>query len=357
MKNRDPKRKHKSLLGLLKWWIIGFAFLLLVLASLVVRLPYYLEMPGGAYDIRSVLKVNKKADKAKGSYNFVAVSVSQATPAQVLYAWLTPFTELSSKEETTGGFSNDDYLRINQFYMETSQNESVYQALKLANKQVSLTYKGVYVLNLAKNSTFKDRLHLADTVTGVNGKSFKNSSQLIKYVAALHLGDKVKVQYTSQGKKKESVGKVIKLSNGKNGIGIGLTDHTEVLSDVPVDFNTEGVGGPSAGLMFTLAIYDQLVKEDLRKGRKIAGTGTIEQNGHVGDIGGAGLKVVSAAKKGMDIFFVPNNPIDKNAKKGKTKVQTNYQEAKAAAKRLGTKMKIVPVQNVQQAIDYLKKTK
>ncbi|MCC9753251.1 PDZ domain-containing protein, partial [Streptococcus agalactiae] len=209
------------------------------------------------------------------------------------------------------------------------------------------------VLNLAKNSTFKDRLHLADTVTGVNGKSFKNSSQLIKYVAALHLGDKVKVQYTSQGKKKESVGKVIKLSNGKNGIGIGLTDHTEVSSDVPVDFNTEGVGGPSAGLMFTLAIYDQLVKEDLRKGRKIAGTGTIEQNGHVGDIGGAGLKVVSAAKKGMDIFFVPNNPIDKNAKKGKTKVQTNYQEAKAAAKRLGTKMKIVPVQNVQQAIDYL----
>ena len=231
--------------------------------------------------------------------------------------------------------------------METSQNESIYQALKLANKQVSLTYKGVYVLNLAKNSTFKDRLHLADTVTGVNGKSFKNSSQLIKYVAALHLGDKVKVQYTSQGKKKESVGKVIKLSNGKNGIGIGLTDHTEVSSD----------GGPSAGLMFTLAIYDQLVKEDLRKGRKIAGTGTIEQNGHVGDIGGAGLKVVSAAKKGMDIFFVPNNPIDKNAKKGKTKVQTNYQEAKAAAKRLGTKMKIVPVQNVQQAIDYLKKTK
>ena len=104
-----------------------------------------------------------------------------------------------------------------------------------------------------------------------------------------------------------------------------MTDHTEVSSDVPVDFNTEGVGGPSAGLMFTLAIYDQLVKEDLRKGRKIAGTGTIEQNGHVGDIGGAGLKVVSAAKKGMDIFFVPNNPIDKNAKKGKTKVQTKQQ--------------------------------
>ncbi|EAO74509.1 Unknown, partial [Streptococcus agalactiae COH1] len=71
------------------------------------------------------------------------------------------------------------------------------------------------------------------------------------------LGNKVKDNDTSQGKKKESVGKVIKLTNGKNGIGIGLTDHTEVSSDVPVDFKTEGVGGPSAGLMVTLANNDQ----------------------------------------------------------------------------------------------------
>lgn len=67
--------------------------------------------------------------------------------------------------------------------------------------------------------------------------------------------------------------------------------------------------------MFTLDIYDQINKEDLRKGRHIAGTGTIGKDGEVGDIGGAGLKVVAAANAGAEIFFVPNNPVDKAVKK------------------------------------------
>ena len=123
-----------------------------------------------------------------------------------------------------------------------------------------------------------------------------------------------------------------------------------------IDFSTEGVGGPSAGLMFTLDIYDQLVGTDLRKGRIIAGTGTIEADGSVGDIGGAGLKVVSAAESGAEIFFVPNNPVDEATLKANPDAQTNYQEALAAAKKIGTKMKIVPVTTAQEAIDYLKKT-
>lgn len=102
-----------------------------------------------------------------GSYkNFVVVTVSQATLAQVAYAWLTPYTEIVSSEEMTGGSSNEDYLRMNDYYMETSQNISTYQALSLAGKQVSLDYMGVYVLSVSDDSTFKDILNLADTVTG-----------------------------------------------------------------------------------------------------------------------------------------------------------------------------------------------
>lgn len=348
------KQKKSSFLKDFRWVIIGLISIVVIAFSLFYPLPYYLESPGGAYDIRSVLTVNNKEDKAKGSYNFVAVSVSQATVAQMIYAWLTPYTEISSAEDTTGGYSNDDFLRINQFYMETSQNSAIYQALTLAGKEAKLDYMGVYVLNVAKDSTFKDSLNLADTVTGVNGKTFSNSKELITYVSSLKIGDKVTVQYKSENKEKEASGKIIKLSNGKNGIGIGLTDHTEVSSDVPVTFNTEGVGGPSAGMMFTLDIYDQLTGDTLRKGRKIAGTGTIEQDGAVGDIGGAGLKVVAADKEGAEIFFVPNNPVDKAILKKNPDAKTNYQEAKEVAKQLKTKMKIVPVTNVQDAIDYLK---
>ncbi|VTS34639.1 ATP-dependent endopeptidase [Streptococcus pseudoporcinus] len=340
-----------------KWWLISILAVVALLFALFFPLPYYIEMPGGAYDIRSVLKVNDKRDKEKGSYNFVAVSLSRATFAQILYAWVTPFTEISSLENTTGGYSAADYMRINQYYMETSQNGAIYQALQLAGKPVSLDYLGVYVLDVNKESTFRGILNIADTVTGVNQKEFKSSTELIKYVSSLKRGETVTVQYTSGNEKKSKSGKVIKLKNGKNGIGIGLTDHTKVHTDEKIEFSTEGVGGPSAGLMFTLDIYDQLNQENLRKGRRIAGTGTIDQDGKVGDIGGAGLKVVAAANEGADIFFVPNNPVDKRIKKVKPNAKTNYKEALEVAKKIKTKMKIVPVRNVKEAIAYLQKTK
>lgn len=339
------------------WWLTGGLVFLLLMIGMVYPLPYYIEMPGGAYDIREVLKVDNKEDKQKGSYDFVAVSVMKATPIQLVYAWLTPFTDIASLEETTGGASNEDYERINQFYMEASQNTAIYQANKLAGRETTLDFKGVYVLQINPNSSFKDTLHIADTVTGINGETFESSKELIERVSAMPLGKEVTVNYTSLGEKKSAKGTIIKLENGKNGIGIGLADHTEVVSSTPITFSTQGVGGPSAGLMFTLDIYTQLTNQDLRKGRHIAGTGTIEQDGSVGDVGGVDKKVVSAANSGAEIFFVPNNPVSDEVSKANPKAMSNYEEAKKAAKEIKTKMVIVPVKTAQEAIDYLNKTK
>ncbi|MBJ8325738.1 SepM family pheromone-processing serine protease [Streptococcus pacificus] len=337
-----------------KWWLISIFTVLFIIGAFAIPLPYYMETPGGAYDIRSVLTVNETDDNEEGSYNFVAVTVSRASLAQIVYSWFSPFADITTIEETTGGYSQEDYWRINQFYMETSQNSAIYQALKLAGKEAKLDYQGVYVLSVSEDSTFKNTLNLADTVTGVNGKTFQSSKDLIDYVGGLNIGDDVTVQYTSNGNDESATGKIIKLENGKNGIGIGLVDHTEVNTQIPVNFNTEGVGGPSAGLMFTLDIYDQLIDEDLRKGRIIAGTGTIEQDGSVGDIGGIDKKVVSADEIGASIFFAPNNPVSEEFKKINPEAKTNYEEALEAAKALKTDMKIVPVKTVEEAIAYLR---
>lgn len=339
-----------------KWfWALSAVLLFVAYALMVPFGSYYLEMPGGAYDIRSVLTVKDQPDDADGSYNFVAVTVSRATLAQMAYAWLTPFTDISSEEETTGGQSQEDFWRISQFYMETSQNEAIHQALKLAGQEVVMDYKGVYVLEVSDDSTFKGILNLADTVTGVNGKTFGSSKELIDYVSSQTIGDKVTVQYTSMGEEKSAEGKIIKLKNGKNGIGIGLVDHTEVVTDVPIDFATAGVGGPSAGLMFTLSIYDQLIDEDLRKGRVIAGTGTIEPDGSVGMVGGVDKKVLSAHKSGAEIFFVSAKELTAEEKKALPEATSNQADALAAAEEIGTDMVIVPVHTVQEAIDYLRK--
>jgi len=194
-------------------------------------------------------------------------------------------------------------------------------------------------------------------VTGVNDKTFDSSEELVKYVNSQKLGDKVKVTYQEDGQEKSATGKIIKLENGKNGIGISLIDRTEVTSNIPIQFTTEGIGGPSAGLMFSLSIYTQLADPTLRDGRVIAGTGSINRDGEVGDIGGIDKKVVSAAKSGASIFFAPNNPVTKEMKKIDPKAKTNYETAVEAAKKIKTDMKIVPVKTLQDAIDYLKNNK
>ena len=340
-----------------KWPIIIFSSLILLAASLTVPLPYYIEVPGAAEDIRKVLLVDNKEDKEAGSYEFVTVGVQRATFAHLVYAWLTDFTDIYSAEEMTGGSSDQEFIRINQFYMETSQNMAKYQGLKTAGKDISMKYLGVYVLQVAKDSTFKGILNIADTVTGVNDKTFDSSEELVKYVNSQKLGDKVKVTYQEDGQEKSATGKIIKLENGKNGIGISLIDRTKVTSNIPIEFTTEGIGGPSAGLMFSLSIYTQLADPTLRDGRVIAGTGTINRDGEVGDIGGIDKKVVSAAKSGASIFFAPNNPVTKEMKKIDPKAKTNYETAVEAAKKIKTDMKIVPVKTLQDAIDYLKNNK
>lgn len=346
-------KTHKKIILILSIILATVA----VWAAVLVPLPYYIESPGGATDIRQVLMVNGEEDQEPGSYNFVYVQVRQATALQLLAANFDKHSDIYTDEEMTGGSSSEDYFRISQFYMETSQNLAKYQGLSLAGKQVSMDFFGVYVLSLAKDSTFKGILNVADTVTSINGKTFQSSAELIDYVSSLKLGSDVTVGYESLGEKRTADGQIIKLDNGKNGIGIGLVDHTEVKADVPIEFQTAGIGGPSAGLMFTLSIYTQLADPTLRAGRDIAGTGTIEQDGSVGDIGGVDKKVISAAKAGATVFFAPNNPVDKEVLKENPEALSNYDEAVKTVKEEGLDIEVVPVTTVQEAIAYLEKTK
>ena len=338
----------------IRWPLYVIAALIVTFLAFVVPLPYYIEVPGGSEDIRQVLKVNDTEDKEAGAYQFVTVGVQHATLAHMIYAWLTPFTDIRSAKEMTGGSSDAEFMRINQFYMETSQNMAKYQGLKAAGKEIELKYLGVYVLTVTDNSTFKGILNIADTVTAVNDKTFESSKEMVDYVNSQTLGDKVKVTYQEDGKVKTAEGKIITLENGKNGIGIGLIDRTEVSSDVPIKFSTAGIGGPSAGMMFSLSIYTQIADPTLRNGRIIAGTGSIDRDGNVGDIGGIDKKVVAAAKKGATVFFAPNNPVTEEAKKANPNAKSNYDTAVEAAEMIKTDMKIVPVKTLQDAIDYLK---
>lgn len=335
--------------------LILFIIALAVCASVFLPLPYYIEKPGSTIDLKDLITVNEKKDQEEGSFSLTSVGVQQASAVTALKAKFSPFEELVSEDELFGGASGKEYDQMQSYYMESSQNNAIEQALKLANRPYDFEYKGVYVMNVMQNSSFKDEIAVGDTVTKVDGKDFENNQDFMDYVQQKSVGDSVTVTYEHNNKTQEASGKLMELpSNQKAGIGITLVDHTDITSEDDIDFHVDNIGGPSAGLMFTLEIYEQLVEKDLRKGKDIAGTGTIDSDGNVGRISGIDKKVASADKKGAQIFFAPNDTLTKQDEKENDDIKSNYQEAKIAADKLDSKMKIIPVKTLQDTIDYLK---
>ena len=104
--------------------------------------------------------------------------------------------------------------------------------------------------------------------------------------------------------------------------------------DVTID--TGDVGGPSAGLAFTLALIDDLTPGDLTGGGDVAVTGTIAGDGTVGPVGGTGQKAAAVRDEGITLFIVPTQ---------------DYEEAVA---RAGDDLQVVPVDNVDEALDALR---
>ena len=189
-----------------------------------------------------------------------------------------------------------------------------------------------------------------DRIFKVDGSEFTSSAQFMNYVSQVKMGDSVVLTYERNNVVNEVRVKVAEFkqeeNQGRVGIGIGLVDDKDLIVHPEVTVHSDEIGGPSAGFMFSLEIYNQLTKEDLTKGYKIAGTGTISSDGTVGKIGGIEQKVVAADKAGAEIFFAPNGNDEKDS---------NYHHAILTAKDIHSNMEIVPINTFDEAIDYLEK--
>lgn len=327
-----------------------------VLAFFFWPLPKYIEGPGGADDLKSFVSMPGHADKRSGKFMITSVALAQARPASYLYAKFNPTFSVESADTVTGGESNATYDRVQNFYMQSAINESIYTAYKAADKTVSRQYLGIYVLNVAKNSPFVKSLKVGDTVTKVNGRHFNSMVGYQHYIQKQEVGQRATVTYQHAGKTREATAKLMTLPGTKKaGIGITLTDNVKVTAKPKVTVNPGNIGGPSGGLMFSLQIYTQVTGKNLRQGRKIAGTGTVDSNGDVGEIGGIDKKIIAAKRAGATVFFAPYVKPTKLLLKYEEHHQTNYQLAKSTAKKYAPNMKVVTVKNFKDAVNYLEK--
>lgn len=329
---------------------------LLLLIGFFLPLPFYLETPGTAESLNKFVTVDGKRDRRKGHYMLTTVALQQARPLTYLWSKTQPFAETVSKESLMGDASNRTYEQMQTYYMQSSINDAITVAYRRAGEAYHKKYRGIYVMSLLAGSKFKRHLAIGDTVTKIDGHAFKSAQQFINYVKRQRVGQKVTVTYTHKQQVKTTAQALVKLPGTKRpGLGITLVDHSQVKTDIPVKVNVGEIGGPSAGTMFTLEIYDQLTGGKLRRGRKIAGTGTMDAKGNVGAIGGIDKKVVAASRAGATIFFAPDDPVTKADKKADPNYKNNYAVAKAAAKRIHSKIKVVPIKTFSDVVNYLKK--
>ena len=308
---------------------------LILLLLLTFRLPYYIYIGGGLIDLdkRIELKSNEK-----GSYNLAYVREMHATIPTYLLSFLIKTWNLESVDEYKydKNESIKDIEKREKLYLEEANNNAIINAYKLAGKYINIkdsSYKVIYID--PKSDT---DIKIGDKLISVNDVSIKNNTEYKEYLNKLSLDDNLKVKVERNNKEIDCYAKLRKLNKEKV-IGLYLVNMFDYEIEPKLNLNFKwNESGPSGGFMLSLAIYDRLVSEDLTKGRKIVGTGTIDINGNVGEIGGVKYKLMGAESNNADIFFVPKN---------------NYQEAIDTKKKFNYKIKVISVDTLQDAINYL----
>lgn len=320
----------------------------LLIGGMYYTLPYYVSKPGMAKELSPIIKV-ENGHSEQGDFMLTTIRMGKANIYSYLEAKLRKYEEIYPQGMILSKKETEEEYNVRQLHlMASSKLNAIEVAYRKAGLPVQYDYKGIYVMGVMEGMPAAGKLKAGDRVYKVDGHTFPSSKEFIDYVGSKHPGEKVTLTYTRDDAE-DTVTLALqpfKDDPTKVGIGISLVDDKEIVVDPKVNIKTDDIGGPSAGLMFSLEIYNQLTKEDLTKGYQIAGTGTIEPDGQVGPIGGIEQKIVAADKAGAEIFFAPN---EKGSKK------SNYLDAVKTGRDIGTKMKIVPIDTFDEAVFYLKK--
>lgn len=289
----------------------------------------------------------ENGSKSEGEMNLVTVRGGQATPIFYLMAKIRPYFEIYDLEDVRPeGISQDEYMEAQLHFMENSQEAATMVAFQAADEDLTINYQGAYVGLVMEDMPAEGILKSGDQIVEVEGERVNSAEEVIELTSKKSIGDQL---HLTISREEEEMDLQIELASlgetpDRPGIGISLVTDREIVHDREVTYDSGRIGGPSAGLIFSLEVYDQLVDEDITKGYQIVATGEIDYDGNVHPIGGIDKKVVAADDAGADIFLAPNE----GGKEG-----SNYEVAKQTAEDIETDMKVIPIDEFQDAVDYL----
>ena len=293
--------------------LIVFLFLFIIISSLsLIQTEYYFMSPGPPYqwDIDYGEIENYEFD---GSLYQLTVRRDEANVLIYFWSLINDSYDLYPRDVILpDGVTPKELSEISIQNMRTSENVAIAVALKNVGYEISSKGDGVAVVGILDDSPVKDKLKKGDLLNSINNKNISSATEFISTLRTYSIGETVSIGLLREidGNKKTLTIETTLIEHveyeGEPMVGFLATTVNERF-DFPfeIDIKTGNVGGPSAGLMMALNVYNNLIPEDLTNSMIVAGTGTIEIDGSVGPVGGIKQKVIAAKKAGAELILVP----------------------------------------------------
>ncbi len=305
---------------------------------LLIKFPYYIDAPGGLINVNDRIAVEGGYD-SEGSLNLAYVSEYEATIPMLIISLFKDDWDVYPKRNSEVSESYEDLLARDRLWMKASYANATILAYEKAGKEIEITDREIFVLYIYEEA--KTDLKVGDELLSIEGIEIHSREDLSSSLAKKEVGDIVSLEVLHDGKKYTRTAEVIEIEGTKI-IGFLPSEIREYKANPAIKISYgSSESGPSGGLMVTLAIYNTLVEKDITGGKKIVGTGTIDADGNVGEIGGVEYKLKGAEARKADIFFVPAGE--------------NYEEAMELKKKKNYSITIVPVSTFDEALAYLEK--
>lgn len=327
----------------IKEYYKSIIFLVLFYLFLMFPLNFYITTGGGIMEVGDRIVVKDSKYKEKGSFNLAYVSEIKATPATYLLSYVMKDWERVEVNKYT--YSEEEDIKDVEFRgkidLLNSNNNAVKNAFQMASKSYKVLSTSLYIYYVDPKSP--NDFKVGDQIIAVNGREISNIDEYKTAVANYQSGDTLDVTVKREEKEK-IISATLYEEKEKVIMGIYISAINKYKTYPKVEFNFKSrESGPSGGLIEALSIYNKLVKEDITKGKRIVGTGEIDSEGNILEIGGVKYKLLGAEKQKADIFFAP---------KGE-----NYKTCIQLKKEKNLKIKVVEVGTLKDAIEYLENMK
>ena len=310
--------------------------LVIIFMVFTIELPYSIYTPGGAVNLNDRVNVENK-EEVKGSFNMAYVSMVKGSIPFLLLSKVFPDWDIVKKEDITAkGESMDELMMRERLYLQESMDNAIINAYQKASKEINIKSIINNVSYISEES--ESDLKVGDQIISVNGTNISSIAELKEIVEKLNENKKVNLKIKRKDKERDAYATTYKI-DGVTKIGISFVTTYDYEATPNVNIKSKATeAGSSGGLMMSLTVYNQLTETDITKGKKIVGTGTIDIDGNVGEIGGVKYKLIGAVKNKADIFICP---------------EENYEEAISVAKDKDYDIKIISAKTFDEALEKL----